>query len=131
MEIKDSLNISQIESFLYGIIDGRVSQNTFVGTLPSNMDATWSDMVLIDCDGALMDYDAYGVGIVRIGLYAKPLTSGSKNVSILSRMENTLNEIIRNNDNKTYKINRKSAYADYDNDRNWHYNVINLTIKIY
>lgn len=131
MEIKDELNISQIESFLYGIIDNVVSENTFVGTLPSNIDSSWEDMVLIDCDGALMDYDAYGVGVVHIGLYAKPMTSGSKNVSVLARMEKSLNEIIRNNQTGTYRISRKSAHSDYDNNRNWHFNEINLTIKIY
>ena len=43
MENKN-LNISNIETYLHSIIDNKVSNNTFVGTLPDTINQKWNDM---------------------------------------------------------------------------------------
>jgi hypothetical protein len=60
---KNKINISKIETYLHGIIDGKVSDNTYAGTLPDTIQSSWNDMVLIDVGNAINDlserfYDA-------------------------------------------------------------------------
>lgn len=61
---KDNINISKIETYLNSIIDNVVSQNTYAGTLPDVTKSDWTDMVLIDCNSAIQDMNAYGRGVV-------------------------------------------------------------------
>jgi dihydroxyacetone kinase DhaKLM complex PTS-EIIA-like component DhaM len=128
---KDNINISKIETYLHGIIDGKVSANTYVGTLPDTIQSSWNDMCLIDIGSAIRDMNAYGRGAVNIFLYARPLLNGSKNVALLSSMEQKLNEVIKTADNPLYQINRLNTYTDYDTERKWHCNIIALNILIY
>lgn len=128
---KDNLNISKIETYLNSIIDNVVSENTYVGTLPDTIQTGWTDMCLIDAGTAINDLDAYGSGVVHILLYAKPLSDGSKNVSGMSKMETRLNEVIRSANSRTYQINRRNTYTDYDAERKWHCNIVELNITIF
>lgn len=128
---KSKLNISSIETYLYSIIDNKVSDNTYVGTLPDTMQQSWNDMCLIDCSNAIMDYDAYGYGVVLIWLYARPRLDGSKNVPIMAALENRLNEVISNSKSKEYVIGRRNTYTDYDSVRKWHCNIVEITLRIY
>lgn len=128
---KDNLNISKIETYLNSIIDNVVSENTYVGTLPDTIQTGWTNMCLIDAGTAINDLDAYGRGIVHILLYAKPLSDGSKNVSGMSKMETRLNEVIRSANSRTYQINRRNTYTDYDAERKWHCNIVELNITIF
>lgn len=128
---KNKINISKIETFLYGIIDNVVSDNTYVGTLPDTIDAKWKDMCLIDCSNSVQDYEAYGEGIVHILLYAKPLTNGSKNVAVMSKLEAKLNEVIDKNNSREYQFSRLNTYTDYDAKRKWHCNIVALVLKIF
>ena len=128
---KNNLNISKIETYLHGITDGVVSENTYVGTLPDTIQSSWNDMCLIDVSNAIYDLDAYGRGIVHVFLYARPLLNGSKNVALLSSMEQKLNEVIQKADNPLYQINRLNTYTDYDTERKWHCNIVALNILIY
>lgn len=128
---KNKINISKIETFLYGVIDNVVSDNTYVGTLPDTIDAKWKDMCLIDCSSSVSDYEAYGEGIVHILLYAKPMQNGSKNVAIMSKLEAKLNEVIEQNTSREYQISRLNTYTDYDEKRKWHCNIVALILKIY
>lgn len=126
----DSLNISKIETYLNSLLDNVVSNNTYAGTLPDTIKADWTDMCLIDCNGAISDFDAYGQGVVFIWLYAKPRGDGTKNTAIMSQLERKLNEVIKNASNSTYQINRRNTYSDYDTDRKWHCNIVELNIII-
>lgn len=130
MITRNEINISKIESFLNSIIDEVVSKNTFVGSLPTTLDAKWNDMVLIDCSNGITDLNAYGRGQVLIWLYAKPLTNGIKNIATLSKMEQLLNKAIEENSDTSYQINRRRTYQDFDNERKWHCNIIELNIRI-
>ena len=112
-------------------MDGVVSENTYVGTLPDTTQSTWSDMCLIDCGTSIGDFNAFGRGVVLIWLYAKPLASGAKNVARMSRLESQLNEVIASANDSTYHITRRNTYTDYDSDRKWHCNIVELNITIF
>ena len=128
---KDNINISKIETYLNSIIDNVVSQNTYAGTLPDVTKSDWNDMVLIDCNSAIQDMNAYGRGVVRIWLYTKPRGDGAKNTALMSQMERKLNEVIGNASDSTYVINRRNTFSDFDTERKWHCNIVELNIRIY
>lgn len=128
---KDNLNISKIETYLYSIMDGVVSQNTYAGTLPDTIQSSWNDMCLIDCGSKLQDMNAYGQGVVLIWLYAKPRADGAKNTATMSQLEQRLNDVIKKASNDIYQINRRDTYSDYDTNRKWHCNIVELNITIY
>lgn len=124
------MNISKIESFFNTLIDNKVSHNTFFTDLPSTIKQEWTDMVVVDCANAISDLNAYGKGTVLIFLYAKPLSTGMKNVAKMSELERKLNECISSNTSSTYIINRANTYADYDEERNLHCNIVDLNLIV-
>lgn len=128
---KNNMNISRIETYLHGIIDNVVSKNTYAGTLPDTIKSDWNDMVLIDCANRVTDMDAYGSAIVLVWLYARPFENGAKNVSMMEELEMKLNDVIENANDTTYVINRRNTYSDYDSDRQWHCNIVELNIRIF
>lgn len=128
---KEHLNISKIETYLYSIIDNNVSNNTFVGVPPETLKEDWQDLCVIDLGANIRDKDAYGKGVVFIWLYARPLANGAKNVAKLSELETKLNEVIASANDSIYHINRSSVYTDYDSNRKWHCNIVELNLLIY
>lgn len=128
---KNNMNISRIETYLHGIIDNKVSKNTYAGTLPDTIKSDWNDMVLVDCANRVSDLDAYGEAIVLIWLYARPFENGAKNVAVMDELETKLNEVIENANDKIYVINRRNTYSDYDSDRQWHCNIVELNVRIF
>lgn len=124
------LNISKIETYIVGLIDNVVSDNTFAGTLPTTINAAWSDMVLVDCVNAIGDLDALGKGVVLVWLYAKPRTDGTKNVALMSKLEKKLNDVINAANDRHYIISRRDTYSEYDEARKWHCNIVELNITI-
>lgn len=130
----NKINISKIETFLNGKIDNVVSNNTFVGSkLPDKaaMPVDWTDICLINIPNGIRDFDAYGQGTVLVSLYARPMESGRKNVAVLSEMEQKLNAIIKANTDRTYQLSRRLTYTGYDTDIDWHFNTIEVIIKVY
>lgn len=130
---KNNLNISKIETYLNEILDGVVSNNTFFTTYPNVSvvkSSDWQDMVLVDIPSGISDMDAMGQGIIFIGLYARPLESGKKNVKKMSELEVKLNEVLANASNSQYMLLRSDVHATYDDDIDWHCNVVELTITI-
>lgn len=128
--VKNSINVSEIETYLHSIIDNVVSNNTYAGTLPDTIQSSWDDMCLIDVGNAISDLDAYGKGNVLIFLYARPLLSGAKNVALMSQLEERLNEVVKNARHEHYMLNRRETYTDYDATRKWHCNIIALNLLI-
>lgn len=126
-----AINISKIETYLYSIIDNIVSNNTYVGTPPETIKEDWQDMCVINLGASISDMDAYGKGVVLVWLYARPLANGAKNVAKMSEMETKLNEVIESAHDSTYRINRKATYTDYDSQRKWHCNIIELNLTIF
>lgn len=127
---KNKINISKIETYLHGIIDGKVSDNTYAGTLPDTIQSSWNDMVLIDAGNAINDLDAFGSGVVLIFLYARPLLNGAKNVKVMSELETKLYDVISSQSSSEYYISRLNVYTDYDTERKWHTNIVALNILI-
>lgn len=131
---KDNLNISKIETYLNSIMDNVVSNNTFFTALPdkSVIDASdWMDMIMIAIPEGIRDFEAYGNGSVFVYLYARPLESGRKNVAKMSQLETKLNEVIESANDKTYHISRNDVHTTYDEDINWHCNVVELILKVF
>lgn len=124
------MNISKIETFMNDLIDNKVSDNTFFTDLPQAIEASWGDMVVVDCSSAISDMDGCGKGKILLFLYARPRSDGGKNVAKLSDMEKRLNECVESNTSKKYIINRASTYADYDESRNLHCNIVVLNLII-
>lgn len=130
-EANDLFNISKIESYLYSLLYGTLTEQTYVGTLPDTIKDTWQEMCLIDCSSDIVDEDARARGVVFVSLFARPNTDGSKNVPKMSQLEQSLNSIIRSADNPHYSISRYATYSDYDSKRNWHVNTVQLNITIF
>lgn len=126
------MNISKIETYLNGIIDNVVSDNTFFGSTPDKVtiDKAWTDMVFIEIPNGIADHNSYGKGTILVWLYAKPLSSGRKNVAKMSQLETKLNEVIANGSNSSYTLNRRNTFTDYDNSINWHCNAVEVIIKV-
>ena len=129
---KNNINISKIESFLNTLLDNKVSNNTFFTKMieKETISDDWKDMVLIELPNGVYDNDAYGKGTALISLYARPLGTGRKNVPIMSQLEQRLNDAIASNNNANYSVNRRQTYTYYDEDINWHCNVVELNILI-
>lgn len=130
---KNNLNISNIETYLNSILDGKVSDNTFFTTYPDVSivrSSDWDDMVLVDIPSGISDMDAFGKGFVFIGLYARPQSSGKKNVNKMSELETKLNEVLESASSSQYMLQKSDSHSTFDDDINWHCNVVELTITI-
>lgn len=127
---KDILNISAIETFFNSLLDDKVSNNTFFTTLPTTLDESWEDIVVVDCSNSIQDLNAYGTGVVLVWLYAKPMINGRKNVKVMSRLEKALNEALKNNTSSNYTVSRRGAFADFDSDAKMHCNIIEIQLLI-
>ncbi len=130
---KNNINISSIETYINEIFDNTISNNTMFGamidreTIPSD----WEDMCLVDLSRGVDDFNAYGYGVVLLWLYARPLSSGRKNVAVMSRMERKLNEILAGAKHENYQLRRRGVYSEYDTKVNWHCNVIEIEITVF
>ena len=130
----NKMNISKIETYLNGILDNVVSNNTFFGYMPDASivkSSDWQDMVMVEVPNGVRDMDAYGQGTILVWLYARPLESGRKNVAKMSVLEDRLNDVIANNKDKNYQISRRMTFTDYDTDIDWHCNVVELILKVF
>ena len=130
---RENLNISQIETYLNNILDGVVSDNTFFTTYPNVSivkSSDWQDMVLVDIPNGVRDMDAMGNGTIFVGLYARPLESGRKNVARMSQLEMKLNEVLQNANDSRYMLKREDVFSTYDDDIDWHCNVVELTLLV-
>jgi hypothetical protein len=123
-------NISKIETYLDSILKGKVSDLCYAGTLPSTLNTNATDMVLIDCGMAVNDYNSHCKGAVNIFLYAKPTSTGRKNVTLLSKMEKAFDEVLDNQESEIYKISELYRMSDYDTVYNMHYIIIAINLII-
>lgn len=129
-ELNKYANTSRVEEYLYSIINGAVSDQTFAGTLPSSIDSAWNDMVLIDCDLPMTDYGPYSSATVYVFLYARPNANGSKNVPLLAQMEDKLCDVLDSIYDDHYSVERLSNGADYDTTLQWHRNFVYFNLII-
>ena len=123
-------NTARLEDYFYTLIHGKVSNNVFLGELPSTEDIEWNDMVLIDCNLPIYDNGSHSDGTVYIFLYARPNPDGTKNNPRLIEMEDILMNLLDSSDNEKYKVVRGSNGADYDSAINWHRNFVYVDVTI-
>lgn len=131
---KNNLNISNIETYLDGLMDGAISENTFFTTIPDKATvqaSDWQDMVLIDIPSGINDMESFGKGFIFVGLYARPMPSGKKNVKKMSELETKLNDVLANAKSSNYVLTRNDTHSTFDDDINWHCNVVELIIKVF
>ena len=130
---KNNLNISKVETFLNGIIDNVVSKNTLFTRMidKETIPADWQDMCLIEIPGGIEDMNAYGIGTVLVWLYARPLSSGRKNVAVMSQLEQRLNKVIEETKEPNITLTRRDTYTDYDTSINWHCNCVEIVLRIF
>lgn len=107
-----------------------ISDNLFIGNMPATVDSSWKDMVLVDVL-SIKDYGAYAKGSANIFLYAKSVDShGTKPVKKLYKMETALDKAIESCNDAHYVVDVNFRDADYDQNRNYYYNVINISMTI-
>lgn len=107
-----------------------ISDNLFIGNMPATVDSSWKDMVLVDVL-SLKDYGACAKGSANIFLYAKSVDShGTKPVERLYAMELALDKAIESCNDRHYAIEVNFRDADYDQNRNYYYNVYNVQVII-
>lgn len=122
---------SRVENFFSMLLTkAGISDNIFIGNIPAAVDSNWKDMVLVDVL-SLKDYGAYAKGSANIFLYAKSVDSqGTKPVKELYRMELALDNAIESCNDDHYVIEVNFRDADYDQNRNYYYNVYNVQVII-
>jgi hypothetical protein len=130
---KDNMNISKVETYLNEIFDNVISKNTFFSSMPEKetIDASWTDMVHVEIPNGIEDREAYGQGTILVWLYARPLSSGRKNVKKMSELETKLNEVIKNASHPIYSISRRLTFTDYNTSINWHCNAVEVILKVF
>lgn len=122
-------NTSRVEDYLYTLLQGKVSDNVFIGTV-TEPKGDWEDMVLIDCDLPMTDHGPYSSATVYVFLYARPLPNGTKNAHRLTEMEDKLCDVLDSRYDEHYSVERLSNGADYDAQINWHRNFVYFNLVI-
>ena len=121
--------LSRIENFFSMLLTkGKISDNIFVGELPPTTSKNWDDFVNVDV-GQQRDHGGYSSGYANIYLYARPKGSPPrKNVALLDKMEEALSNAIGTSNDTSYSI--KELYRDcgYDTNRQFHYNIVSVSV---
>lgn len=123
--------VSRVENFFNMLLTKyAVSKQIFVSQLPVNIKPTWGDMVLIDV-GQGMNYDAHRRFSVNIYLYGRPIGElQKKNVKAIDQMEEMLLKAVAECSDAHYHPSVNWSDADYDPTRNFHFNVVNITVLV-
>ena len=121
--------LSRIENFFSMLLTkGKISDNIFVGELPPTTSKNWDDFVNVDV-GQQRDHGGYSSGYANIYLYARPKgTPLRKNVKLLDKMEGILDDVIKNSNNKDYTIQVLYRDSGYDSNRQFHFQMISVSV---
>ena len=122
--------LSRIENFFSMLLaSGDVSKNIFVGDdLPLTTNKEWMDFVVVDV-GQQRDHGGYSSGYANIYLYARPKgTPLRKNVKLLDKMEGILDDVIKNSNNNDYTIQVLYRDSGYDSNRQFHFQMISVSV---
>ena len=121
--------LSRIENFFSMLLTkGKISDNIFVGELPPTTSKNWDDFVNVDV-GQQRDHGGYSSGYANIYLYARPKgTPLRKNVKLLDNMEGILDDVIKNSNNKDYTIQVLYRDSGYDSNRQFHFQMISVSV---
>lgn len=131
MAQKTQRRLSRIENFFSILLTkGKISDNIFVGELPPTTSKDWNDFVNVDV-GQQTDRGAYSSGFANIYLYARPKgTPLRKNIKQLDKMEGILDALISKSNDKDYCIQELYRDSGYDSNRQFHYQLISLSVIV-
>lgn len=123
--------LSRIENFFSMLLSNRkISDNIFVGELPPTTSKDWDDFVNVDV-GQQREHGGYSSGYANIYLYARPKgTPLRKNVKRLDKMEGILDDVIKHSNNKDYTIQVLYRDSGYDSNRQFHFQVISVSVIV-
>lgn len=123
--------LSRIENFFSMLLANKgLSKNVFVGELPPTTYKEWNDFVNVDV-GQQRDYGGYSSGYANIYLYARPKdTPLRKNVKLLDKMEGILDKIIDESRDANYTISVLYRDSGYDSNRQFHFQMISVSVIV-
>lgn len=129
--VKNKYTISRIENFFSMLLtQSKVSKNIYLGELPPTTDAKIDNFVLVDV-GKQTSEDAYTVGYVNVYLYARPTdTTLKKNIKKLYSMERLFDAALEASADENYVVSELYRDSGYDTTRQFHYNMIGLTVVV-
>ena len=121
--------LSRIENFFSMLLTkGKISDNIFVGEFPPTTSKDWDDFVNVDV-GQQREHGGYSSGYANIYLYARPKgTPLRKNVKLLDKMEGILDDVIKQSNNKDYTIQVLYRDSGYDSNRQFHFQMISVSV---
>lgn len=123
--------VSRVENFFNMLLTKyEVSKQLFISQLPVTIKPEWNDMVLIDV-GSGTNYDSHRKFSVNIYLYGRPIGDlQKKNVKVIDAMEELLLKAVSECSDKHYHPSVNWSDSDYDSTRNFHFNVINISVLV-
>ena len=123
--------VSRVENFFNMLLTKyAVSKHLFISQLPVTIKPEWNDMVLIDV-GSGTNYDSHRKFSVNIYLYGRPIGDlQKKNVKVIDAMEELLLKAVSKCSDKHYHPSVNWSDSDYDSTRNFHFNVVNVTVLV-
>lgn len=129
MAQRTNRRLSRIENFFSMLLTkGKISDNIFVGELPPTTSKDWDDFVNVDV-GQQREHGGYSSGYANIYLYARPKgTPLRKNVKLLDKMEGILDDVIKQSNNKDYTIQVLYRDSGYDSNRQFHFQMISVSV---
>lgn len=124
-----SKRLSRIENYFSKLLTARgISDHIIVGDFPQTTGMDWQNMVVVDMN-RMTDYGSHASGSASIYLYARPKGPGpAKDVAMLDRMEDALDDVIDMAQDDHYVIEENWRDSGYDSDRNFHYDVVNVSV---
>lgn len=131
MAQKTQRRLSRIENFFSMLLSNKgLSDNIFIGELPPTTNKEWEDFVNVDI-GQQRDYGGYSLGYANIYLYARPKGAlRRKNVKTLDKMEGVLDMIIDKANSKDYVIQELYRDSGYDTNRQFHFDMISVSVTV-
>lgn len=131
MAQKTQRRLSRIENFFSMLLSNKgLSDNIFIGELPPTTNKDWEDFVNVDI-GQQRDYGGYSLGYANIYLYARPKGAlCRKNVKTLDKMEGVLDMIIDEANSEDYVIQELYRDSGYDTNRQFHFDMISVSVTV-
>ncbi len=131
MAQKTQRRLSRIENFFSMLLSNKgLSDNIFIGELPPTTNKDWEDFVNVDI-GQQRDYGGYSLGYANIYLYARPKGAlRRKNVKTLDKMEGVLDMIIDEANSKDYVIQELYRDSGYDTNRQFHFDMVSVSVTV-
>lgn len=123
--------LSRIENFFSMLLAKKgLSDNIIIGELPPTTDKEWGDFVNVDV-GQQRDYGGFSSGYANIYMYTRPKGSPPrKDVKTLDRMEGILDDIIKESKDDDYVINELYRDCGFDANRQFHFNIISVSVLV-